>query len=419
MKKTIIPISLCISLFLSACGGEKNVPQGEVPVIDIENAIQNPQELLLSDFGEKISYVLLETTDESLVKLLSSSKMIVTDQYIFIGENHSPILCFERTTGKFLRTIGSLGQGPGEYQNPSEMEVDAEAKRIYIRVAPSHYLCYDFEGEFLHTLTLPGERTFMMGAHYFADNKAYGYGNILNEGATNQAYAYRLPKGICTDSLTLTKPASKKSKGVARMRGTEAYGGSFFMVEHKDGTWTAGNHMNGTFQSLNGKLFHKDLFCDTLFQMKGLQREKAIAAFHLGSYGGYERYETARNMEGKYLLPRVLHDGERIYFTLFTGMYDMQSLTKKLQTKSVRPGCGIYNLRTGEVKVQKDYMYFKHPEEGMPKACVYTLSTDGQWVAVYQAEKLVEARENIPAEKQPEWMKNLKEDDNPVILMIK
>ena len=419
MKKTIIPISLCICLFLSACGGEKNVPQGEVPVIDIENAIQNPQELLLSDFGEKISYVLLETTDESLVKLLSSSKMIVTDQYIFIGENHSPILCFERTTGKFLRTIGSLGQGPGEYQNPSEMEVDAEAKRIYIRVAPSHYLCYDFEGEFLHTLTLPGERTFMMGAHYFADNKAYGYGNILNEGATNQAYAYRLPKGICTDSLTLTEPASKKSKGVARMRGAEAYGGSFFMVEHKDGTWTAGNRMNGTFQSLNGKLFHKDLFCDTLFQMKGLHREKAIAAFHLGSYGDYERYETAKNMEGKYLLPRVLYDGERIYFTLFTDMYNMQSLTKKLQTKSVRPGCGIYNLRTGEVKVQKDYMYLQHPDEGMPKACIYTLSTDGHWVAVYQAEKLVEARENIPAEKQPEWMKNLKEDDNPVILMIK
>ena len=419
MKKTIIPISLCIGLFLSACGGEKNVPQGEVPVIDIENAIQNPQELLLSDFGEKISYVSLETTDESLVKLLSGSKMIVTNPYIFIGEDQSPILCFDRNTGKFLRTIGSLGQGPGEYQNPSEMEVDAEAKRIYIRVAPSHYLCYDFEGEFLHTLTLPGERTFKMGAHYFADNKAYGYGNILNEGATNQAYAYRLPKGICADSLTLTEPASKKSKGVARMRGAEAYGGSFFMVEHKDGTWTAGNRMNGTFQSLNGKLFHKDLFCDTLFQMKGLHREKAIAAFHLGSYGGYERYETARNMEGKYLLPRVLYDGERIYFTLFTGMYDMQDLTQKLKSKSVRPGCGIYNLRTGEVKAQKDYMYLQHPDEGMPKACIYTLSTDGHWVAVYQAEKLVEARENIPAEKQPEWLKKLKEDDNPVILLIR
>ena len=64
-------------------------------------------------------------------------------------------------------------------------------------------------------------------------------------------------------------------------------------------------------------------------------------------------------------------------------------------------------------------MYFKHPDEAMPEACVYTLSTDGQWVAVYQADKLVEARENIPVEQQPEWLKNLKEDDNPVIMTVK
>ena len=419
MKKPFLSISLCASLLLSACGGEKNTPQGEVPVIDVETAIQNPQELLLTDLGETLTYIPLETTDESLVKLGSGSKMTVTKQYIFIGEDQSPILCFDRGTGKFLRTIGSIGQGPGEYRNPAEMEVDAEAKRIYIRVVPSHYICFDFEGKFLHNLTLPGERTFMMGAHYFADNKAYGYGNILNENAPNRAYAYKMPKGICTDSLTLTEPVSKNSKGVARVRGAEAYGGAFFMVEHEDGTWTAGNRMNGTYQSVNGKLYHKDLFCDTLFLMKGLHREKAIAAFRLGSYGGYDRYETVRNMEGKYLLPRVLHDGERIYFTLFTGMYDMQDLTQKMKTKSVRPGCGIYNLRTGEVKAQKDDMYFKHPGEGMPETCVYTLSTDGSWVAIYQAYMLVEVRENIPVEKQPEWLKNLKEDDNPIILLIK
>jgi hypothetical protein len=55
----------------------------------------------------------------------------------------------------------------------------------------------------------------------------------------------------------------------------------------------------------------------------------------------------------------------------------------------------------------------------MPKACVYTLSTDGYWVVVYQADQLAEARENIPTENQPDWLKNLKEDDNPVILLVK
>ena len=89
MKKPFLSISLCASLLLSACGGEKNTPQGEVPVIDVETAIQNPQELLLTDLGETLTYIPLETTDESLVKLGSGSKMTVTKQYIFIGEELS------------------------------------------------------------------------------------------------------------------------------------------------------------------------------------------------------------------------------------------------------------------------------------------------------------------------------------------
>ena len=153
--------------------------------------------------------------------------------------------------------------------------------------------------------------------------------------------------------------------------------------------------------------------------MKGLHREAPIAAFHLGSLGGYDRYETSGGMEGKYLLPRVLFNGKQIYFTLATGLYDVQGLIRKIKSGGVRPSVGIYNLRTGEVKIQKESMYFKHPDEAMPEACVYTLSTDGQWVVVYQADKLVEARENIPVEQQPEWLKNLKEDDNPVIMTVK
>ena len=302
MKKTILSISTCISLLLSACGGGSTQTQGEVAIIDLETAFQNPQELSLTELGEKMTYVPLETTDESLVKLGSSSKMIVTDQYIFVGETGAPLLAFDRGTGKFLRKIGSVGQGPGEYSGSTDVEVDDEAKRIYFRASPTQYHCYDFEGKFLNTITLP-EDNFMMGGSYFIDNKAYAYCNLANEATTCRAYAYQLPEGICTDSLVLGERVAKKQKAVMPVRGTEAYGGMFFMWEYEDGTWSAGNRVNSTYQSMNGKLYHKDVFCDTLFQMKGLHREAPIAAFHLGSYGGYGRYETSGGMEGKYVLP--------------------------------------------------------------------------------------------------------------------
>ena len=106
MKKTFLSISTCISLLLSACGGGSSQTQGEVAIIDVETAFQNPQELSLTELGEKMTYVPLETTDESLVKLGSSSKMIMTDEYIFVGENGAPLLAFDRGTGKFLLRYG-------------------------------------------------------------------------------------------------------------------------------------------------------------------------------------------------------------------------------------------------------------------------------------------------------------------------
>ena len=413
-----ISLSISISLLLSACGGASSMHQGKLATIDVETAFQNPSELLLSDLGNELTYVPLETLDESLVKLASQSKMIVTDQYIFVGDGQTPILCFDRSTGKFLHNIGSIGQGPGEYSNSANMEVDAETKCIYIRKTASSYQCYDFEGKFLHTLTMP-DNQFMMGSHYFMDNKAYAYCNVSDKSTTSKAYAYQLPEGICIDSLALNEINDKKQKAIIPISGTETFGGRFFMLEYEDGTWTSGNRLNNAYMSMDKQLYQKDLFCDTLFHMNGLHKEEPIAVFHLGSFGGYERYETSGGMEGKYILPRVMYNGEQVYFTLFTGLYDLQGFMRKAQSGGIRPSCGIYNLRTGEVKVQKDDIGFKHPEEAMPKACVYTLSTDGQWVAVYQADQLVEARENIPAEKQPEWLKNLKDDDNPVILLIR
>ena len=413
-----ISLSISISLLLTACGGGSSIHQGELATIDVETALQNPQELLLTDLGKKLTYVPLETLDESLVKLESQSALIVTDEYIFVGEANRPLLCFDRSTGKFLRNIGRIGQGPGEYSVSTIAQVDAEAKRIYFGITGTQYQCYDYDGNFLHTQTFPQDKFYMGGVH-FADNMAYAYCNVANSKTTQRAYTYQLPEGTSIDSLALEETNERKQKFLMPLKGTETFGGTFFMLEYEDGTWTSGNRKNSTYMSMNGELYHKDLFCDTLFQMKGLHREEPIAAFHLGSYGGYERYETSGGMEGKYLMPRVLYNGEQVYFTLFPGLYDIQGMRRKAQSGDLHPSCGIYNFRTGELKIQKEGLNFKHPDEAMPETCIYTLSTDGSWVAIYQAYMLVEARENISTEKHPEWLKNLKEDDNPVILLIK
>lgn len=420
MKKIFWFACVCSLAFLMACQESGRV-KGDLPVIDVEAAFQTPSELLLSDLGEEVAYVPLETNDSSLVKLNSSSKMVVTDRYLFVGDNRSPLLCFDRKTGKCLRQIGSIGQGPGEYTDGSSFLVDMESERIYVRVLARSYRCYDFEGNFLNTVELPVTGHFMMEGHYFLGDKAYIYGNVPNGETTAMAYECKLPEGNLLDSVP-ARPEDKapgKTKAVAPMKGFEVYGGSSFMVQYEDDTWTFGSRTSAPLWMSEGELYHKDLFCDTIFRMKGLVKEEPVAAFYMGGLGGFGRYETMEAVKGKYIIPRVLHGGERVYFTLFTGMYDIQGFISKAKSGGMRPGCGIYNLRTGELKVSGESMYFRHKDKGMPKACIYTLSTEGEWVMIYQAEELVEARENMPEETRPEWLKNLKEDDNPVVMIIK
>ena len=46
-----ISLSISISLLITACGGGSSMHQGELATIDVETALQNPQELLLTDLG--------------------------------------------------------------------------------------------------------------------------------------------------------------------------------------------------------------------------------------------------------------------------------------------------------------------------------------------------------------------------------
>ncbi len=53
-------------------------------------------------------------------------------------------------TGTYVRTIGRRGKGPGEYQNPTHVSVDAEG-RIYVVADPFLLHVYDRTGRHLHT----------------------------------------------------------------------------------------------------------------------------------------------------------------------------------------------------------------------------------------------------------------------------
>lgn len=103
-------------------------------VIDLANNLKPCNDpLLLSDIVEDVEYVKLETTNNSLLGEIYQG--YVSDSAIFyssFGDVASAphIFMFDRFTGKFIRTIGKSGQGPGEMYSP--VNVVAKDSLVYI-----------------------------------------------------------------------------------------------------------------------------------------------------------------------------------------------------------------------------------------------------------------------------------------------
>ncbi len=107
--------------------------------IQIDSDINNS--LKLSDITDNIEAVELETTDLSLISKVK--RVLHTKDYIIINESKT-IMIFDKA-GKFIRQIGSIGQGPGEYTRIWDITADFKNKHIYIYTNEDKIICYDFD----------------------------------------------------------------------------------------------------------------------------------------------------------------------------------------------------------------------------------------------------------------------------------
>ncbi len=105
---------LIIILFL-ACSSPKTESDEAIQTVKVAEALEAKQNVLLSEIVDgDIEYIPLETNEECLIgdnpRFYSNKTEIIvfTKQKVFV---------FDRETGKYLREIGHYGKDPGGYQN--------------------------------------------------------------------------------------------------------------------------------------------------------------------------------------------------------------------------------------------------------------------------------------------------------------
>ncbi len=118
---------------------------------------------------DSTSVIKLETTEQSLIGRPTQIK--VFNNLLFILDGSSKRLLEFDMTGKFIRSYGKNGKGPGEYILPIAFEINERTKEVVILdVAKKNLLLYKLDGEFKSSINLK------FRAYNFAFNKGFtGY----------------------------------------------------------------------------------------------------------------------------------------------------------------------------------------------------------------------------------------------------
>lgn len=137
-NKTIHALILS-SVLLTGCHGGNNGVSEDVQVIKIEADKSGEVAKSL-----KIGYQQFELNDSSQIGTVGAIEEYGDRIFVSSGENNS-LLVFS-SAGKFVSTVGSRGEGPGEYIDVTMFSFDPTGNRIFIYDEQlGKLVCYDAE----------------------------------------------------------------------------------------------------------------------------------------------------------------------------------------------------------------------------------------------------------------------------------
>jgi hypothetical protein len=137
IKIRIISIILSLSAFilLVSFGGQKAEWKGKIETEDGIKVIKNPAEPLYGEIKFELEEDLSIGNEEDENYLFYGARDIQVDTegniYVLDSGNHR-LQVFDKS-GKYLRTIGKRGQGPGEFNSPTSLQLDDETGNIFVK----------------------------------------------------------------------------------------------------------------------------------------------------------------------------------------------------------------------------------------------------------------------------------------------
>ena len=203
MKHTIIRLLVlfCAGILVVSCREQKkSAPTGaDVKEVTFKEA---PKDFLIASSFKNIHMIQLEAKEECLISDIK--RVVDVEGKIYVLTLTNDIFCFDRATGKYIRTIGRIGEGPGEYVSAMDICYDEKEKCIcvvdYYKGAIHNY---SLDGRFIGDRQLDKDTSADVNLASYADCAPDG--NMLlslhmstNKGSRNYVYTMIRPDGTST-----------------------------------------------------------------------------------------------------------------------------------------------------------------------------------------------------------------------------
>ena len=393
LQKLFLGLMACA--FFGSCSFNKQqeTVSGNLPytIIPFEKGVKNEKKVKLSDIAEKVTFIPMETTDASLITKVRANNIISVNGNIVIPCFNMGAFAFDEN-GKFIAPISRKGQGPGEFTRFMCVAGNSEKDLIYLK-SFKKMMAFRTDGTFVNEYKIPG------------------FGNPWETSIVMQ------------DSITLSAVINNTGKKPYRLILGNAQGDTLKAFPQYDRfeiprgmNYTYINNKENFLYQYKGESVYHDYYCDTLYTVT---RDSLLPRYLL-DMGKYklpkdlrieaeffsDEPEQAMNKAENYYRP-ILFENDRYIVMPYT--------TWSLQNRDLPTELMYYDRQTKECIKVKDGAFVNDMMGNLP-FCPDARIAENVLAEWWEASELMElAEEGVEL---PENLKNLREDDNGVLVLV-
>ena len=347
--------------------------------IPLDKNINNQGDIGLKEMAAEVQYIKLEYAPQCL---LGRILYLVASQNYFFVDGGSGIYQFSRN-GKFIRKVGSMGKGPGEYLGLMDLTADESGQKLYILTNwAREILIYGFDGKYLGKIPLKDDAT----------EKCDYVGDSL--------LALQIHP-LSRKSLLSTELIDEQGNSIMKVN-------SSVIKLSEIGKWMGSNLV----YSYNKNVYVKEFYNDTVFQIT----PKGLVPYFILELGKYASpFTYSKEERKKYIFLHRIFENDQSITILF--LYDDKKCVAQYNKETGRTNVSIPPNDDPEgIKndVNNGMLFFK------PGVILSLKTTQNEWLRPIEAIKLKEYCNNKDVQGNlKDIVSELKAEDNPVIMVVK